>query len=241
MQTRVRSGFTKREPYPLNQPTKAVIMSICQRIVYQLAGGCAEMDGADWSRIFAQSIGGVDRPSPLGLADVSWNGCCWSLKTVKSKRPFGASKIRLISGRNSPQYSSGISDPFHDIRDTGHSVLSIYNNRLSEARTEHNDVRLGALLRNLEDLEFTFFERPITPLVVNDYEWKINKRENFEAFYEGRHVFTWQPHGSQFTLIEPVPASATRFRIVKRPGVANLEVVLRDVGFTEEWVQIIDQ
>ena len=239
MQTRIRGGFKKREPYPLNQPPPELITAISQRIVYLLARGHGDVGGGDWSKIFAKSIDGVDRSSPLGLADVSWNGCCWSLKTVKNPNPFTAQRIRLIAGRNSPVFSSGINDPFHDIQTTGDSVLTIYNSRLSEAHTEHSEVRLGILIRNMTTLEFTFFERSIAPIPLNDFRWELNRHQNFEAFLDARHAFTWQPHGSQFTIIEEVPQSATRFRILQRPNVASLEAVLRDVGFTQDWIEIV--
>jgi len=196
MQTRIRGGFQKREPYPLNQPPAELIRAISQRIIYLLAGGHTDISGGDWSKIFAESIDGEDKSSPLGLADVSWNGCCWSLKTVKHGNPFKSKKIRLIAGRNSPVFSSGIKDPFEDIQSTGRSVLAIYNSRLAEARTKHSEVRLCALIRNMDKLEFTFFERSISPIPLNDYRWELNRHENFAAYSGKKHVFTWQPHGS---------------------------------------------
>lgn len=159
---------------------------------------------------------------------------------MKHGNPFKSKKIRLIAGRNSPVFSSGIKDPFEDIQSTGRSVLAIYNSRLAEARTKHSEVRLCALIRNMDKLEFTFFERSISPIPLNDYRWELNRHENFAAYSGKKHVFTWQPHGSQFTLIEDVPQSATKFRILKRPDVARLDVVLHDVGFTNDWIEIID-
>lgn len=147
--------------------------------------------------------------------------------------------VRLISGRNDPNFSSGITDPYVDIGATEASVLSIYNQRLAEAQTQHNDIRLGVLVRSMDRLEFTYFERPITPFAVNDYEWEVNCNKNLEGYGAGGHRFTWQPHGGQFTIKEPVPDSASQFRIVQRPGVASLDAVLQGVGFAEDWVQII--
>ena len=91
----------------------------------------------------------------------------------------------------------------------------------------------------METLEFAFFEHSITLIPLNDYTWEINRHQNLEAFFEGVHTFTWQPHGSQFTIIEPVPRSATKFRILKRPDVVPLDVVMRDVGFDENWIEML--
>ncbi len=214
-------------------------MKISRRIVYQLAGGHADLRGEDWSRIFSQSIGGINRMRPSGLADVSWNSCCWSLKTVKLANPFKVKKVRLIAGRNSPVFSSGISDPFKNIQDTGQAVLAVYNDRLSEARKECSDIRICVLVRNMKSLEFAFFERSIIPIAPEDYTWELNKNQNLEAFFSGVHAFTWQPHGSQFTIIESVPQNVTKFRILKHPDVARLDVVLRDVGFSNDWIEMI--
>ena len=144
------------------------------------------------------------------------------------------------SGRNSPVYSSGINDPFTNVQATGQSVLDIYNNRIEKARSDHKDMRLVVLVRNMETQEFTIFERPIAPLVVNNYQWKVNDRQNLEGFDGARHAFTWQPHGSQFTIIEPVPEGATCFRITQKPkSVIEMRHVLKWVGFKSDWIEIL--
>lgn len=74
---KIKSGFKKHEPYPLNEQTKAVIEEICKRIIHLKAMGKANMGGDEWSRIFADSITGDNCAKPLGVADVSWNGCAW--------------------------------------------------------------------------------------------------------------------------------------------------------------------
>lgn len=54
------------------------------------------------------------------------------------------------------------------------------------------------------------------------------------------HVFTWQPHGSQFTIIEPVPASATRFRMNRSLGMLEMIHVLGLVRFKPDWIEILE-
>jgi len=198
------------------------------------------MSGDEFSRIFSDSISGQSFAKPVGIADVEWNGCCWSCKTVQSRNPHKAKKIRLISGRNSPDYSAGISDPRADVQKTGQAVLDIYNQRIHKASWDHDDKRLVVLIRNMSRQEFTLFERPITRVVVNGYEWKLNKENNLVGFDGDRHAFTWQPHGSQFTVIEPVPASAMRFRIKKQPLTLEMRHVLNLVRFNSDWIEILD-
>ena len=197
------------------------------------------MTGDQFSRIFSDSITGQSHGKPVGIADVSWNGCCWSVKTVQHKNPHTAKMVRLISGRNSPVYSSGISDPFADLQATGQSVLDVYNDRINKAKWDHDDIRLVVLVRNMATQEFTLFERPIYRLVVNNYQWEINKNKNFQGFENDRQMFTWQPHGSQFTIHEPIPASATKFRIKQEPGLLEKQHVLRLVRFKPDWIEIL--
>ncbi len=197
------------------------------------------MSGDEFSGIFAGAISGQSLVKPIGIADVTWNGCCWTVKTVKNHRPHTVSSVRLISGRNSPIYSSGISDPMSDLRLTGQSVLDIYNHRINKAKQEHDEVRLAVLVRNMGTQEFTLFERPIYPLVVNRYSWEVNERGNLCGFDGDTHAFTWQPHGSQFTIHEPIPSGAARFRITREPKVLELQHILNYVGFDRDWVDII--
>jgi len=68
--------------------------------------------------------------------------------------------------------------------------------------------------------------------------WNANKRGNFEAVdkQHNEHCFTWQPHGSQFTVIHHVPASAYRFRINRHPPMLSESQVLRLSQFEENWI-----
>ena len=241
-QVRLR-GVTqeKHEPYPLNEFPPSLIQDIAKRIVHLKAVGLADISGDAFSRIFADSIKGKNHIQPLGVADVSWNGCCWSLKTVKNTNPFSVSLVRLISGRNSPVYSAGINDPFHDVQATGTSVLDIYNQRIEQAKLKHDDIRLLVLIRNMSRLEFTLFERTIAPVAVNNYKWQINKNDNLVGFDRDRHAYTWQPHGSQFTIHEPVPPGATQFRIAHPIPKLEMNDVLKMAGFVPDWVEIINK
>ena len=53
-----------------------------------------------------------------------------------------------------------------------------------------------------------------------------------------KHAFTWQPHGSQFTILYDIPVSAKKFKI-KRPPVMDFEKFMNNSGFDESWVTIL--
>ncbi len=53
----------------------------------------------------------------------------------------------------------------------------------------------------------TAFEFDTIMYPADQYWWQWNERNNLEGYTktDERHLFTWQPHGSQFTIIENVP------------------------------------
>ncbi len=226
-------------PYPLGEFPEDMGIRLARQFVHRLAVGHANITGDDWGEIFATAINGTHRHSPLGVTDVTWNGCSWSAKTVQSSRPFSQPVVRLISGRNSPNYSYGISDPLADLSRTGRAVLNIWNERVNLSLNDHDDLRVVVLVRNMDTLEFALFEYEAGRYSPNDFEWRLNERGNLEGFEisTGEHRFTWQPHGAQFTVIKRVPGSAYKFRIVRHPGLLEPQHVLNLVRFRENWVE----
>ena len=195
-QVTTRDGIEKREPYLIGEFSHKVIESICKPIVHLKAVGHADMCGNQFSQILSDSIEGQSYRKPLGIAEISWNGCCWSVKTVQHKDSHNARQLRLISGRNSSVYSSGIDNPFDNVQETGDSVLNIYNDRINKAKWNYDDCRMLVLVWQMGLQEFTIFERSIVPFIAKDYKWTVNKNGNFTGFLEDFHAFTWQPHGS---------------------------------------------
>ncbi len=229
----------RRGPHPLGELPPQLAVSIGQQIVHRLAVGHADITGDDFGVIFARAISGNHRQKPLGIADVTWNGCAWSVKTVQDGDPFNQKRIRVISGRNSPKYSFKIKDPFANIQVTGNAVLEIWNARVNESLSEHDDLRIFIMVRNMSTLEFTLIETDAPIYVPADYTWKANENENLEGLdaETGEHRFTWQPHGSQFTVIHRVPHSAYRFKITHHPGLIEERHVLNLIRFDESWIE----
>lgn len=209
--------------------------------MHRLAVGHGDLVGDDVATMFAEALkGGIHRPKPLGVADVEWNSCAWSVKTVKAPRPFRQKQVRLISGRCSPDYSLGITDPHKDLNATGKAVLSIWNARVDEALGEYDDLRTVVLVRNIQAREFVLFEEETHRFVPDDFHWQYNERNNLEGFdtTSGEHRFTWQFHGSQFTIIRPVPGSARRFSILPNVPMLEVNAVLEQVGFKLDWIEV---
>ena len=229
------------DPYPLGEIPQAVIRNIGKWVVYSFLIGKHDINGEDWGNIFANAIAGDHLSSPLGLADVVKGGMAWSVKSVKQGKPFNCNRIRIISGRCSPDYSYGINDPHADIHATGRAVLNIWNERVNIAKDHYEPLRSSILIRNPDTLEFCVYEHEIHRFNTKEYTWEANKNGNFNGYRiaDNKHVFTWQPHGAQFTIIHEVPVSSIKFR-VKRPPVLDFVKTLDQIGFEDSWVTIFE-
>jgi hypothetical protein len=74
------------------------------------------------------------------------------------------------------------------------------------------------------------------------YEFKWNKRGNLEGYEKesGLHKFTWQPGGSQFTIIEKIPQDRLHISI-KQPDQMDKSTILKAVGFDKSWYKIVSE
>ena len=112
------------ELYSIGDIPQEYIVKIGGHVVYLIHSGRKDMTGDDWGDIFADVIGGKHLASPVGIADVEYGKMAWSMKTVKISNVFDCENIRLISGRCSPDFSFGITDPHENIQRTGEAVQS---------------------------------------------------------------------------------------------------------------------
>ena len=229
------------EPYPLNEIPERIIKHIGKKIIYLLCVGNKDLTGDEWGNVFAEAIGGEHLQSPVGIADVVYERMAWSMKTVKSKKPHRTNGgVRLTSGRCSPDYSYGITDPHEDIQKTGRAVLNIWNERVNIAQDYYNPLRTSVLVRSEDLLTFSLFEEENHRYVANQYRWEENKNGNLIGIdiETGKQQFTWQPHGSQFTIHTIIPQNAVLFKI-KEPPTLDVEDTLRQIKFTEDWIEIL--
>jgi len=219
-----------KPPYPLNKFPRNFALNLGREIVYLLASrGNARLEGSDWEEIFARLIGARWKPSNVGLDDIVLEQTAWGAKTVKHAKPSAASKVRLISGRNSPVYSFGDKEISQcDPNILGEKILAIWNERVAGIRKLYRHVRTIVLIKSQDLLELTAFEFDTIFYPTNQYRWQWNKQNNLEGFSQStnQHIFTWQPHGSQFTIIEKVPEEKLSIQI-KRGGPQNSDSLLR--------------
>jgi len=241
---RLRTVEKVKPPYPLNKFPKNFHIALAKEIVYLLATkGRPVLEGAEWEEIFANCIGANWKPSNVGLDDVFLDNCAWGAKTVKSNNPNKQKTIRLISGRNSPSYSFGTTKTSNaDPNKLGEEVLSIWNERVTAIRKYYKHVRTIVLVKSNDLLKIAVFEFETIRYDPELFLWKWNKRENLEGStkQDNTHRFTWQPHGSQFTIIENVPKDCMCL-LIKSPPKIDKNIVIKNLGFDNSWVSIINK
>ncbi len=228
--------------FPLNEFPKEFPFLLGKELIYLLTSkGKPELEGSEWENIFANCIGADWKPSNVGLDDVMMGNTAWGAKTVKSSNPFTQKKVRLISGRNSPNYSFGErSDQKADANLIGKLVLDIWNERVSSIREKFKHLRTVVLIKSNDLSEVVVFEFDTIRYDHELYKWEWNKNNNLVGTHKksGEHCFTWQPHGSQFTIIEDVPHKSLVIQI-KQPPILDKEQVLKALGFDKSWITVI--
>jgi len=239
---KLRTVEKYKPPYRLNKFTKHFPINLGREVVYLLASrGTPRLEGPDWEQIFARLVRAQWKPSNVGLDDIVLRQTAWGAKTVKNPHPATVSTIRLISGRNSPVYSFGDREVSEcEPNALGEKVLAIWNERVAAIRSRYKHVRTVVLIKSNDLLELAVFEFDTVMYSPSQYAWRWNVRNNLEGFEKGsdKHAFTWQPHGSQFTIIEEVPADRLAIRI-RKPPTLDREAVLRSIEFDESWVEVI--
>src|SRR5688572_29690012 len=102
---RLRTAKKTSPPYPLNNFPSTFAAAVGLELIFMLATSRhPSLEGAEWERIFAKAIDAAWKPSNVGLDDVVKGVFAWGAKTLKSSNPHSVSSVRLISGRNNPEY-----------------------------------------------------------------------------------------------------------------------------------------
>ena len=239
---KLRTVEKYRPPYPLNEFPEDFAARLGEELVYLLASrGAPRLAGEDWEEIFARIVGAQWKPSNVGLDDIVLEQTAWGAKTIKHSNPAEAKRVRLISGRNSPVYSFGDRAVSQcDPDELGEKILAIWNERVAAIRARYRHVRTVVLVKSSDLLEVSVFELETVIYPAEAFRWNWNQNDNLEGFSraDDEHRFTWQPHGSQFTLIESAPESRLAIRL-KQPPTLDREAVLQAIQFDPDWIQTI--
>jgi len=243
-QPRLRTVDKSQPLYKLNHFPRSFAYSLGRELIYLLAtrGNSVRLEGSDWEEIFARCIGAEWRPSNIGLDDIIYQGMAWCAKSVKNKKPFTVKTIRLISGRNSPIYSFGDSSVTNqDPAQLGKKILSIWNARVADVGKKFPVLRTVVLIKSDDLTEVSIFEVETILYNAKDFIWQWNDKDNLEGLSKktNMHVFTWQPHGSQFTIIESVPIKRLKLRI-RKPPTLDRALTLEALKVDDSWIEIVE-
>lgn len=241
---RLRTVDKSHPPYQLNDFPREFPYILGREIVYLLATkGKPSLEGSEWEEIFSICIGAKWKPSNVGLDDVVLGNTAWGAKTVKSsvKKFTNLNKVRLISGRNSPVYSYGDTiDISSNPNKIGAKVLEIWNERVTAIRERFKNLRTVVLVKSNDLSTVAVFEFDTIRYDPELFEFEWNRNGNLEGFAKGTKDkrFTWQPHGSQFTIVEKLPHKRLIIK-VRKPPTLDKGKILDALGFDKSWVTVI--
>jgi hypothetical protein len=241
---RLRTVNKATAPYNINKFPNQFIDTFAREIVYMMATKqTMSIEGNEWEQVFSNCVGAKWEPSNVGLDDVVLGNCCWGAKTVfaGSKNIAKQKNVRLVSGRNSPTFSFGVDKITSENPNTiGEMVLDIWNERVSAVRQIYKFVRTVVLVKAKDFSEYLIFELDTVRYDAELYDFKWNKNNNLEGYSKKteEHVFTWQPSGSQFTIIENIPDERVHIQ-VRRPEIVDKDTILRAVNFDESWYKVL--
>lgn len=228
-------------PYKLNDFPSKFPYKVGEQLIYILATrGETDIEGKEWEKIFATSIGATWKPSNVGLDDIVLENTAWGAKSVKHKKPSQLKSIRLISGRNDliNSYDYDV-QPGKSPDEHGELVLNIWNERVSSIRKLYKHLRTIILIRSYDLLESIVFEFDTIRFDPELYYWKW-KGKNLYGYQkkDNKQKFTWQSGGQQFTVFEVVPKEHLLISL-KKPDLIPKEFVLNEIGFDNSWITVV--
>ena len=236
---RLRSTVKSAAPYPLNCFPARFIQQLGRELIYAwIAHGGIPLTGNAWESIFATCIGAQWKPSNIGLDDVVLGDTAWGAKSVTNEHPSQMTRVRLISGRNSPQYSYKRSVELDSNPDEiGQMILEIWNARVAQVHEVYRNIRTVVLIKGNDFRSFVIFELETQSYDPALFYWKWNKNGNLCGFsrQSDKQHFTWQPHGSQFTILVDVPPQNLLVELELPPPLAK-DRILELVNFDPEWI-----
>lgn len=189
--------------------TVVVNESFAHGLATELAGQVVGMSGAvfdeyDFAMFLAKHFEGAKIVWTEDGVGVAWNNCF--LKTIvrKIRCPHQVRHVDQTYCINDVAIPNiGRSDE----NTLGAMVLGIWNARITDVRKKFSTTRTVVLAKGEDLSTVSVFEDEALKFLPEEYEWEWNQKGNLEGYLKGTDVkkFTWQPHGSQFTVTTNVP------------------------------------
>lgn len=215
-------------------------LKIAKSVISELAlKDSSEVSESTWAKIFADSVEADYQPWNFGLGDFVSTNAAWNVKTVWVGNPVSHQTVNLPFGKIYPQALLSLYHNDIDPQLIGEQVLQIWNERVNAVRARFADLRTVVLLKSRDLTRLAIFEFETTFYPPEQYFWQENEEGNLEGLERTTrfHKFTWQPHGSQFTIIEPVPEDCLLITL-KQPPKLEKDEVLKAIRFDESWISV---
>lgn len=220
----------------------AFALRLARGMVFHLLRAMGDsVSDADWAGLFVEAMETGVRNDEFGWCGICRGEAYYRTVSVWNPCPHQVKHVRLISGRNSLDYSFDIENVHtEDPNQLGEMVLGIWNARITDVRKKFATTRTVVLIKG-EDLSMvSVFEEEALKYLPEEYEWEWNQRGNLEGYVKGTDIkkFTWQPHGSQFTITTNVSDNRLKIRI-RHPPLFDRESVLAQLKFDPSWIEIV--
>ncbi len=192
--------------------------------------GRLELDNEEWARTLERAT----RSESSGRAILRRARC------FRVWHPFATRHVSLTNTLHLPvDFDKAVSECAADPNKLGAMILETWNKSLSVVRG-FDEERFSVLFAGKDSSSAVFFEVPIVSFEPSEYVWEWNEDEGLDGYEKGTDVqrFTWQPHGSQFTVISRVPDNRLKLRI-RRPQLLDRDSVLEQLKFDPSWVEIV--
>ena len=214
-----------------DEPSVAFAHELGKDLTFLLATrGRLELDDEEWARMLEQAMRTESQDRAI-------------LRRARCFRVRHTFEIHHVSLANALSLSAGFYELLRkgepDSNKLGAMLLEAWNKSLSVVRG-FDEERFSVLFVGMDSPCAVFFEVPIVPFEPSEYAWDWNEDDGLDGYVKrtGGQRFTWQPHGSQFTITTVIPDNRLKLRI-RQPPRLDREEVLTQLKFDPSWVEIV--
>ena len=192
--------------------------------------GRLELDNEEWARMLELAMRAESPDRAILLR----------ARCFRVRHTFEIHHVSLANTLHLPvDYDKAVGECAADPNSLGAMILEAWNKSLTIV-CGFDEERFSVLFAGMDSPCAVFFEVPIVSFEPSEYVWEWNEDGGLDGYEKETDVqrFTWQPHGSQFTVISRVPDNRLKLRI-KQPPLLDRDAVLTQLKFDPSWVEIV--
>ena len=189
----------------------------------------------EWASVFARCIGADWSSSECRWSVTRKDGIAWCAKIITNCLPHKVKHVVLeFNGFDVGNVHT------EEPNQLGEMILGVWNARIAEVRKQFATTRTVVLIKGDDLSTVSVFEEEALRFLSEEYEWDWNQKDDLEGYVKETGVkrFTWQPHGSRFSITTNVPDNCLKIRIC-RPPLLDRDEVLTQLKFDPSWIEIV--